>query len=136
MLDTFIFLLQEESERLCGRALPPEMCRYILIQCGGWQTPSAIAWKNMERHNRSQLYRIRDKWRCLNAIITRQRKENNRLYYSARARMHPDHPHALCDHRFWIPRWASQEFNYPIGTMQEVEAAEAALSLNQKLNQC
>jgi len=69
MLNTLITLLQEVSEAGCGTALPPELCRKILIEQGGWQTPSAIAWKNMERHNRSQHDRIRDKWRCFNAIV-------------------------------------------------------------------
>lgn len=49
MLDTLILLLQEESERIYDKALPEEICRHILIQCGGWQAPSAIAWKDMER---------------------------------------------------------------------------------------
>ncbi len=35
MLGTLIILLQEESERICGTALPEEMCRKILIEQGG-----------------------------------------------------------------------------------------------------
>jgi len=41
MFDTLISLLQEESERICGRALPPEMCRKILFEQGGMVSPTA-----------------------------------------------------------------------------------------------
>ena len=45
MLGTLIILLQEESERICGTALPEEMCRKILIEQGGMQSPTAAVWK-------------------------------------------------------------------------------------------
>lgn len=110
MLGTLIFLLQEESERICCKALPPEMCRKILIEQGGWQTPSAIAWKNMEGHNRSQLDRIRENWRRFNALVAQKRKENCSLYYSAGVDMYSDIPRDLGDHRFRIQRWVWQDF--------------------------
>jgi len=52
------WVLQEESERLCGRHLPDEIVRMILYKWGGLQTPAAAAIrKRMEtplfagRHN-------------------------------------------------------------------------------------
>lgn len=41
MLDTLICLLQEESERIGGKALPEELCRKILIEHGGMVSPTA-----------------------------------------------------------------------------------------------
>jgi hypothetical protein len=41
MLDTLIHLLQEVSERVCGTALPTEICRIILVQWAGMRSPSA-----------------------------------------------------------------------------------------------
>ena len=34
-------VLQEESERVCGRALPPELIRLILYKWGGFEHPAA-----------------------------------------------------------------------------------------------
>jgi len=109
MLDTLINLLQDESKRICGKTLPPEICRYILIQCGGWQASSAIAWKGMEQYKRSQLRKIRDKWRCFNAIITQKRNDNDPLYYSVRVCLYDNTAFILGDYRFWFPLWALHE---------------------------
>jgi len=107
MLDTLIFLLQEESERLTGKVLPVELCRKILIEQGGWQTPSAIAWKNMERHKRSQLDRIRYKWRLFNALVTRMWNSNNPKYLSTQYCFDPDR---WGDLRVCVPYWAFNQY--------------------------
>ena len=49
MLDTLIFLLQEESERLTGKVLPVELCRKILIEQGGMMSPLAIAFQSAKK---------------------------------------------------------------------------------------
>jgi len=44
-ISTHILLLQNISEAVCGTALPPELCRMILIDHRGMRSPSARAWQ-------------------------------------------------------------------------------------------
>jgi hypothetical protein len=40
-INTHVTLLQDISEAVCGTALPPELCRMILIRQKGMQSPTA-----------------------------------------------------------------------------------------------
>lgn len=69
MLDTLICLLQEESERLAGRALPEEICRMILIEHGGMVSPSAMVWHRRGLGADCKLHRIATAWTTVNAVM-------------------------------------------------------------------
>jgi len=119
MLDTLIFLLQEESERICGKALPPEMCRKILLKSGGLRALSAIAFQTIKTINTDQLtvWFIVSQAR-LKAIL-RMKLNNGRLQknagtytprqYARDAELAKDKGQKLGDPRFWLTGWAVEE---------------------------
>lgn len=125
MIHQLITLLQEESKRICGTALPPEMCRHILIRYGGWQAPSAIAWKGQDWLPELRLDLIRLKWNKFNAAVAQKRKKNSRWYHSAHISMHPETPYELGDYRFWVQGWVWRNFIEESAErrMQEAESA-------------
>ena len=109
MLDTLIHLLQEVSERVCGTALPTEICRIILIRWRGMQHPTARIVSLMD----GTIHPIRDQAQTAWVRWAYERDCVCQDYGigTVYQRVPDARPVFLIafDHRHWMPRWVLDE---------------------------
>lgn len=114
MLDTLIHLLQEESERVCGTALPTEICRIILIRWRGMQHPTARIVSPMDGTIHPLRYQAQAAWEQW----AYERDYTYRYYGIGMVyKCVPDaYPlfHIAFDHRYWMPLWVLDELGHKI----------------------
>jgi len=121
MLDTLITLLQEESKRIAGKALPTEICRKILIEQGGMQSPiGALINSDFELWGAwcDAFLNLHTKAEWAWSMWQMNRKSHAAahgygLSYMWRSDAAPPPDYAF-DHRYWMPMWVLEELGYKI----------------------